>query len=157
LKFGEVVVAVASLAVVYVLIYSVLSIALVPMNSFWGLNVSFVVSVLVSGLIVGYVFAGKIREESRMASIGKIVVLFAFVIMFVGLIGFGAAGHSGALTDENLQNMYDTSSWTNIDWVAYETVAMVLNIAVNVLGVLALGFVGLYLGSMLKPSAKTKE
>ena len=157
LKFGDIVTAVASLAVIYILVYSVLSIALVPMNSVWGLNVAFVVSVLVSASIVGYVFAGKIQEESRMASIGKIVVLFAFVIMFVVLTGSGAAGHSSALTDENLQNMYQTGSWTNMDWVAYEMVAGVLIIAVNVLGVLALGFAGLYLGSMRKPSAKTKE
>ena len=64
MEFGDVILAVASLAVVYILIYSVLGIVLVPMNSFWGLNVSFVVSVLVSASIVGYVFAGKIREES---------------------------------------------------------------------------------------------
>jgi len=156
LEFGDAILAMASLTVVYLLIYSVLSIVLVPMNSFWGLNVSFVVSVLVSASIVGYVFAGKIREESRMVSIGKVVVLFAFVIMFLALIG-SVGGHSGALTDENLQNMYNTSTWTNIDWVAYEMVAVVLNTSVNVLGALALGFVGLYLGSMLKPSAKTKE
>jgi hypothetical protein len=157
LKFEDVIMAVASLIVVYILVYSVLSMALVPTNSSWGLNVAFIVSVLVSALIVGYFFAGKIQEESRMASVGKIVVLSAFVIMFVVLIGSGAIGHHNALTDETLRNTYHTSSWTNTDWVAYETVALVLNTAVNVLGVLALGFVGLYLGSMLKPSAKTKE
>jgi len=150
LKFGDVVTAVATLAVVYVLIYSVLGIVLVPLNSVWGLNVTFFVSVLVSASIVGYVFAGKIREESRMVSIGKIVVLFAFVIMLI-VLGSGLAGHSSALTDENLQNMYDTSSWTNMDWVAYETVMGALMASVNVLVVLALGFVGVYAGSMRKP------
>ena len=149
--------AVASWAVVYILVYSMLSIALVPMNSYWGLNIAFIVSVLVSALIVGYVFAGKIREESRMASIGKVVVLSAFVIMFAAMIIYGAIGHYNAAIDEYLQNTYSTSSWTNTDWAAYEGVALVLNTAVNVLGVLALGFVGLYLGSMRKPSAKTKE
>ena len=150
MKFGDVVTAVATLAVVYVLIYSVLGIVLVPLNSVWGLNVTFFVSVLVSASIVGYVFAGKIREESRMVSIGKIVVLFAFVIMLI-VLGSGLAGHSSALTDENLQNMYDTSSWTNMDWVAYETVMGALMASVNVLVVLALGFVGVYAGSMRKP------
>ena len=156
MKFGDVILAVASLAVIYILVYSVLGIALVPMNSVWGLNGAFFVSVLVSASIVGYVFAGKIREESRMVSMGKVVVLFAFVIIFLALI-CSVGGHSGALTDEDLQNMYDTSSWTNMDWVAYEKVVVALNISVNVLVVLALGFVGLYLGSMRKPSAKTKE
>jgi hypothetical protein len=154
LKFGDVVTAVATLAVVYLLIYSVLGIALVPMNSVWGLNVAFFVSVLVSASIVGYVFAGKIQEESRMVSIGKVVVLFAFVIMLI-ILGSGLAGHSGALSDENLQNMYDTSSWTNMDWVAYETVMGALLASVNVLVVLALGFVGVYAGSMLRKPKKT--
>jgi len=157
LKFGDVIVAVASWAVVYLLVYSVLSIALVPMDSFWGLNVAFVVSVLVSALIVGYVFAGKIQEESRMASIGKLAVLSAFVIMFAAMIIYGAIGHYSAAIDEYLQNTYSTDSWTNADWAAYEGVVLVLNTVVNVLGVLVLGFVGLYLGSMRKPSAKTKE
>jgi len=156
LKFGEVVVAVASLAVVYILVYSVLGIALVPMISGWGLDVAFAVSVLVSSLIVGYFFAGKIQEESKMASIGKIVVLFAFVIMLLALMGSGV-GHSSAMIDENLQNMYDTSSWTNTDWVAHEMMAVVLIASMNIVLALALGFVGLYLGSMRKPSAKTKE
>jgi len=155
-EFGDVIVAVASLAVVYVLIYSVVSVALVPMNSVWGLNVAFVVSVLVSASIVGYVFAGKIREESRMVSIGKVVVLFAFVIMLLALMGSGV-GHSGALIDENLQNMYDTSSWTNTDWFAHEMMAVVGNTSVNILLALALSFIGLYLGSMRTPSAKTKK
>jgi hypothetical protein len=152
LKFGDVVVAVASLTVIYVLIYSVLSIALVPMISGWGLNVAFVVSVLVSGLIVGYFFAGRIREEPKMVSIGKMVILFAFVIMLFVLMGSGG-GHSNAMIDENLTNMYDTSSWTNTDWFAYETMAGVGIVSVNVLLALALSFVGLYLGAMLKPSA----
>ena len=156
LKFGDVVVAVASLAVIYILIYSVLGIALVPMNTFWGLNVAFFVSVLVSASIVGYVFAGKMREESRMVSMGKVAVLFSSVIMLI-VIGTGAVGHSGALVDENLQNMYDTSSWTNMDWVAYETVVGALNTSINILLALALSFIGLYLGSMHTPSAKTKE
>jgi len=155
LKFGDVIVAVASLTVVYLLVYVVLSIALVPMNSAWGLNASFVVSVFVSAIIVGYVFAGKILEESRMTSIGKVVVLFAIVIMFIVLIGAGALGHSSALVDENLRNTYSTGSWSNSDWVAYEMVALALDMVVNILGALALGFAGLYLGSMRKPSAKT--
>ena len=113
-------------------------------------------SVLVSGLILGYVFAGKIREESRMVSIGKIVVLFAFVIMLVVLIGSGAVGHSSALVDENLRNTYSTRSWTNTDWVAHEMMAVVLNTSVNVLGVLALGFIGLYAGSMLRIRREAK-
>jgi len=157
LKFGDGITAVASLAVVFILVESVLSIALIPMNSTWGVDVASIVSFLVSGLIVGYVFAGKIREESRMISIGKVVVLFAVVIMFAARIGYGAIGHYSALVDEYLGNMYSTSSWTNTDWFAYEHMMLIELNVVPVVYALAFGFIGLYLGSMRKPSAKTKE
>jgi ABC-type transport system involved in multi-copper enzyme maturation permease subunit len=157
LKFGDIVTAVASLAVVFILVDSVLGIALIPMNSAWGLDVTSIVSFLVSALVVGYVFAGKIREESRMISIGKVVVLFAVVIFFAARISYGAIGHYSALVDENLRNMYSTNSWTNTDWFAHEAMALHLLNAVPVVYALAFGFIGLYLGSMRKPSAKTKE
>ena len=134
-----------------------LIIALVPMNSYWGLNIAFIVSVLVAALIVGYVFAGKIREESRMASIGKVVVLSAFVIMFAAMIIYGAIGHYDAAIDEYLQDTYSTGSWTNTDWVAFEHMMLVEWTVFPVVYALAFNFVGLYLGSMRKPSAKTKE
>ena len=157
MKFGDGITAVASLAVVFILVESVLSIALIPMNSTWGVDVASIVSFLVSGLIVGYVFAGKIREESRMISIGKVVVLFAVVIMFAARIGYGVIGHYSALVDEYLGNMYSTSSWTNTDWFAYEHMMLIELNVVPVVYALAFGFIGLYLGSMRKPSAKTKE
>jgi phosphoglycerol transferase MdoB-like AlkP superfamily enzyme len=158
LKFGDVITSVASLAVVFILVDSVLGIALVPMNSYWGLDVTSIVSFLVSALIVGYVFADKIREESRMVSIGKVVVLSAVVIFFAARISYAAIGpHFSALIDENLRNMYSTSSWTNTDWFAHEEMALhVLNV-VPVVYALVFNFIGLYLGSMRKPSAKTKE
>ena len=125
------------------------------MNSAWGGYVADIVSFLVSGLIVGYVFAGKLREESKMASIGKVVVLFAVVTMFFILIWAAAIGHYNAMINENLQNTYHTSSWTNGEWVAYETMMLLLINALYIVFALVFGFIGLYLGSMRKPSAKT--
>jgi hypothetical protein len=76
LKFGDVIVAVASLDVAFTLIGCLLNFALIPMNTEWGGMIAAIVSILISGLIVGYVFAGKLQEESRRASIAKVVVLF---------------------------------------------------------------------------------
>jgi hypothetical protein len=157
LKFGDVITAVASLAVVCLLVESVLGIALIPMYSSWGLDATSIVSIFISALIVGYVFAGKIREGSRMISIGKVVVLFAVLIMAVVRIGYGAIGHYSYMVDETLRNMYSTGSWTNTDWFAYEHMALTELTAVPVVFALAFGFIGLYLGSMRKSSAKTKE
>jgi hypothetical protein len=157
LKFGDVIVAVASWQVVFILVHTVLSIALIPISSYWGFNVDSILSFLVSALIVGYVFAGKIREESKMVSIGKIVVLSAVLTMFATMIGVSATGHYNAWVDESLRNMYSTGSWTNTDWVAFEHMMLVEWAVFPVVYVLVFSFIGLYLGSMRKPSAKTKE
>jgi hypothetical protein len=157
LKFSDVILAVASWQVVFILVHTVLSIALIPMNSYWGFNVDSILSFLVSALIIGYVFAGKIREESKLISIGKVVVLSTVLTMFATMIGVSATGHYGAWVAENLQNMYSTGSWTNTDWVAFEHMMLLEWTLFPIVYALAFGFIGLYLGSMRKPSAKTKE
>jgi hypothetical protein len=73
------------------------------------------------------------------------------------MASFGAIGHYSALVDESLQNMFSTGSWTSTDWYSYEVMVLASSTALNVAYTLALGFVGLYLGSMRKPAAKTKE
>lgn len=92
-----------------------------------------------------------------MRSIGKIVVLFTAVSIFISLMLYSAVGHYNALADETLQKMFSTGSWTNTDWFTFETMYLYLNTALNAVFDLVLGFIGLYLGSMRKPSAKTKE
>jgi hypothetical protein len=157
LKFGDVIIAVASLIVAFSLIDTVLSFALIPMNSAWGGYLADIVSLLVSALIVGYVFAGKIQEESRMASIGKVVVLSAFVMMFAVMIWLGSIPHMDAVIDANINSMYPTHGVANTDWVAYEGMMLLFPTALYIVFALVFGFIGLYLGSMRKPSVKTKE
>jgi hypothetical protein len=156
LKFGDIIIAVASLTVAFILFDCVFNLALVPLTSAdWGAMVAVIVSILVSGLVVGYVFAGKIQEESRRASIGKVVVLFAAVIGFLVLIVYGAIYHFGPLVDETLGNMYNTSAWTNTNWFAYEIMALVMDTALFTVYSLVFGFIGLYAGSMLRKPKKT--
>jgi hypothetical protein len=160
LKFSDVIVAVAALSVVTFLVDTVLALWIVPMNTSWGLDIALIVSVLISGLIIGYAFAGKIREESRLVSIGKVVVLFAVVVMLASMTQYGAVEHFGPLIDQNLNSTYGkttTSSWTNADWFAYEMTMLRIFTVLPMIYVLVFGFVGLYLGSMLKPSVKNKE
>ena len=157
MKFGDVIIVVASWQVVFILVHTVLSIALIPISSYWGFNVDSILSFLVSALIVGYVFASKIQEESRMVSIGKIVVLSAVLTMFATMIGVSATGHYNAWVDENLRNTYSTSSWTNTEWVAFEHMMLIEWTLFPVVYALVFNFIGLYVGSMRKPSAKTKE
>jgi hypothetical protein len=157
LKFGDVIVATASGSVIFVFVYAVLSLVLVPAGSYSGLLATGIVSLLVSGLVVGYVFAEKIREESRMRSIGEIVVLVTFVVIVFSMMLYSTVEHYNPLVHEDLVKMFSTGSWANIDWFSYESMVLYLNTGLNAAMGLVLVFIGLYLGSMRKPSAKTKE
>ena len=86
MKFSDVVTAVASLVVISILLDSVFSALFVLMLPTGGTCIAGILSILVASLIVGYVFALKIQEESRRGAIGSIVVLSAVVLMFLTLL-----------------------------------------------------------------------
>jgi len=157
LRFGDVITATASATVIFVLIEAVLAMVLVPMYSYLGLEIAGIVSFLLSGIIVGYAFAGKIREESRIMALGRIIVLSAVVMLFASMMTFAVIGHYNTVIDEGLQDMFSTGSWASTDWYAYEAMALIGSVALNVAYGLIFGFIGLYVGSMRKPSTKTKE
>ncbi len=125
----------ASALVIYWLLYAVLSIVFVSVPI---LHVPAYASPLISAIVVGYVFAGKIKEDSRMRSIGKIVVLFTVLVMLVysvyfSYISYTFTGHLG-------------------DWVGATA-----DIVAIVVATALFGAVGLYVGSIRTPSAKTKK
>ena len=157
MKFSDVIIAVASLFVVAWMINTVLNFVLLPASTSYGGEVAYILSVLISALVVGYVFAGEMREESRMASIGKVVVLFAVLMIFVMSMG-ALSKHYPLFIDDQLSSMYGTTttnSWTNAQWFWYETAYFMLVATLYAVFSLLFGFIGLYLGSMRKPSAKT--
>jgi hypothetical protein len=141
--------------VIFVLLDFVLEIVLVPtVGYFWGLEAAAAVGLFVATLAVGYVFAGQIRED-RMGSIGRILVLSAAVLIFASMMGFAANGSYSAYVQDTLRSMFsDTGSWSPGQWYAYEQIALVENLAFSTVLVLVLGFVGLYVGSMRRVSAK---
>lgn len=153
MKFDDVITAVASLAVVYMLLDFVLLAVVINVNSYWAPDIATAVSVLVASLIVGYVFAGKIKEESRIGAIGRIVVLFTVVSTFYTMALF-TNPYGGAIIEEILESMFSTSGWTTMDWVVYSQLLMVMIVALNVVFDLVFGFIGLYAGSMLRKPKK---
>jgi hypothetical protein len=150
LKFSDVVTAVASLVVVDTLLNSVLLAVFVPVMSAGGTDVAFIISFLVASLIVGYVFALKIQEESRRGAIGSIVVLSTVVVM-LAVIAFIASPLASPAVKESLNSMFNTSGWTNYDW--FDAAFMV--VALNMVYALVFSFIGLYAGSMLRKPKKT--
>jgi hypothetical protein len=151
LKFGDVVMATASAFVIYWLLYAVLIV--VSLSAIWGIYVATYLSPLLSAIVVGYVFAGKIREGSRMRSVGKIVVLSTVLVMLVYYMSY-TIGHTGVFIDESLGNMFSTGSWTTLDWVRYETMYVMANTAAVAVFAALLDFIGFYVGSMLRKPKK---
>jgi len=155
LKFGDVVTAVASLVVIDVLLDFVLLVVFIPVNSYWGSDIAGIISFLVASLIVGYVFAAKIHEESRTGAIGRIVVLFTVVVMFAAMALFAANPYLDTAIKEGLESNFSTSGWTTSDWFGYSFLATVMLVAFNVVFALVFSFIGLYAGSMLRKPKKT--
>jgi len=144
LKFSDVIMAVTSAAVILVLIMFPMDIVLVPaLGFFWGINVGGVISVLLTALIVGYIFAEKILE-SRMESITKITVLSAVLFGFFVAIEAAATDYSAMVKEA-----YSWASHTAFEWHVVEALSLSGQIFFNVVIVLVLGFIGLYVGSRL--------
>ena len=110
---------------------------------------------LIAALVVGYVLAGKIQEESRIRAVGEISVLSAWVIAFYVMISAAANPYYKDWIDETLKSMYATSAWTTTDWYVYGQVALMTYVVLNVVLVLVLTFIGLYVGSMLRKPKKS--
>ncbi len=156
LKFGDIVTAVASLAVIYIVLDFVLFAAMINVNTYWGPDVSTIFSVLVASLIVGYMFAAKIHEESKMGAISRIVVLSTLVLTFYTMAYF-ANPYIGTSVQESLESMFSTSGWTTWDWVAYSQLLMAMVVVLTAVFDLVFGFIGLYVGSMLKRPGKSQK
>jgi hypothetical protein len=157
LKFSDVILAMATMLVIMFFVYSVFAIVLVPssMGSYLGQQVSAIISLIIAGLLVGFAFAGKIQEESRMRAVGKIAILLAAVEVFLVIISFSGNSYYWALVWDGLQSMYSTTNWTTTDWFVYEQMVLMMNVALNVALTLVLGFVTLYVGSMLRKPKKS--
>jgi len=154
LKFSDVTMATVSLVLMGLILDAFLLVAFGSLNSNSTSNLlAFIISFLASSLVVGYVFALKIQEESRIKTIGVIVILSTFTFMlFLGV--WIANPFASPWFKDTLNNDFNTSGWTNYDWAAYSA----LIVSVDAIITLGITFIGLYAGSMLrKPSAKTKE
>jgi len=154
LKFSDIVICVASMAVILVLLIAPLGMVFV---SAWGLEsgymVSLAVAVFISALISGYIFAGKVWEARR-ESIAKITVLWAVLVMLMVGLGSATIADLGPMIKEGYQGQYGTTLSTS-EWVYFESMHYDAFMFMTVGMVLLLGFIGLYVGSMLRKPSKS--
>jgi hypothetical protein len=154
LKFSDVVICVASIAVISALIHAPLDMVFVSaLKLTLGYTVSVIVSFFLSTLISGYIFAGKIWEARREA-ITKITVLWAVLVMLVLRIGSASVAHWGQMAEEAYQGQYGTTLST-LEWVHWEFMYLDVFGFIFVGMALVLGLIGLYVGSMLRKPKKS--
>lgn len=149
MKFSDVVIAAAAIVLFGMLLDTVLWVVFLPQGSS-GELLAWILSFLIVSLIVGYVFAIQIQEESRIKAIGKITVLSSLTVLLLLMVWVSTPLVSSALAD-TFNELFNTSSWTNSYWSA----ALALNEAFSVLNALVFAFIGLFIGSMLRKPKKT--
>jgi asparagine N-glycosylation enzyme membrane subunit Stt3 len=156
LKFSDIVIAVASLAVVLLFIEVILGLVLIPAIGWdWGPTVVGTICFLLSGLVVGVIFSRKIWEESGIKTIAKIIVLGATLMILFYAAAIPSQGDWTPLVKENYQNANPGKTLTTSQWWSVEEATLAEVIALNVfIGVVA-SFIGLYIGSMLRKPRKS--
>jgi hypothetical protein len=113
LKFSDVVIATVSLVLMGLILEAILMVAFVPLNSnSMSDTLAFIIASLVASLVVGYVFALKIQDESRIRAIGVIVVLSTFTLLIFEAV-WVANPFASPWFKDSLNSMFNTSGWTN--------------------------------------------
>jgi hypothetical protein len=154
LKFSDCIIATVSLFLLGFILDTFLMVAFGSLSaSSTSDTLAFVISGLVASLVVGYVFALKIQEESRIRATGVIAVLSAFTLLIFMAIAI-ANNFAYPWMQDSLNSMFNRTTWTDYDFNAYAAFSLSVQTIIG----LVIIFIGVYIGSMLKkPSAKTKE
>jgi len=159
LKFGDLVICVALMAVVFALIAFPLEMAWLSalgisgMTS-WGYILSLIVSLFLSALISGYIFSGKIWEARREA-ITKIAVLWAALVLLFAIIVPGSIADYGLSVKEEYLAANPGATLSTFEWVTWEYMYLDMFMFLMVGMALLLGLIGLYVGSMLRKPKKS--
>ena len=156
LKFSDIVIAVASLAVILLFLEVILGLVLIPAIGWdWGTTVVGIICFLLSGLVVGVIFSRKIWEEAGIKTIAKIIVLGAALMMLFFAAAIPSQGDWTPLVKENYQNANLGKTLTTSQWWSVEVSTLGEVIAVNLFLWIVLSFIGLYIGSMLRKPRKS--
>jgi len=158
LRFGDMLVCVASMAVVFALIAFPLemvwfeALGISGMTS-WGYILSLLVSLFLSPLISGYIFSGKIWEARR-ESITRIAVLWAALVLLFAIIVPGSIADYGLSVKEEYLAANPGATLSTFEWVTWEYMYLDAFMFLMVGMALVLSLIGLYVGSMLRKPAK---
>lgn len=157
MRFGDLVMSVASIAVISALIAAPLDIVLVSaLGLKLGYDISWIVSFFLSALIGGYIFAEKIWEARREA-ITKITVLWAALVSVLAAIVPATLADWGPMVKEEYLAANPGTTLSTSEWVTWEFVYLGVFTFLVVVVALVSGFIGLYIGSMLRKPVKSQK
>jgi len=159
LRFDDVVTCVASMAVIFALIFAPLDMVLfsalgISGMTKWGYTVSSIISSFLSALISGYIHAGKIWEARREA-ITKITVLWAALFYVLVITVPASIADWGLSVKEDYLAKYPGTTLSTSEWVTWEMMFQDVFAFLLVGMALVLSLIGLYIGSMFRRPAKS--
>jgi mannose/fructose/N-acetylgalactosamine-specific phosphotransferase system component IIC len=151
LRFGDIIVAVASLFLVTFLISYPLEIALIQIL---GLSlaptIGALVSVLLGGLIIGYIFSEKMGN-GRKEVIVTISILFTVLMIFSIILNNAVLGNYFTnWVNETYQESNPTESLTSFEWFVVGGLFIGSQMFMNIIILFVFSFIGLYSGSTLR-------
>jgi hypothetical protein len=151
MRFSDVITAVAALFLVTVLISYPLEIMLIQiLGLFLAPIIGALVSVLLGGLIIGYIFSGKVGKNSKQVIL-KISILFTVLMLFSIILNDAVLGNY--FTDwvhEAYQESNPTQSLTTYDWFVIGGLFIGSQMFMNIIILFVFSFIGLYSGSILR-------
>ena len=151
MRFGDIIIAVASLFLVTFLISYPLEIVLIQIL---GLSlaptIGALASVLLGGLIIGYIFSRKIGN-SRKEAIVTISILFTVLMIFSIILNNAVLGNYFTnWVNETYQESNPTESLTSFEWFVVGGLFIGSQMFMNIIILFVFSFIGLYSGSTLR-------
>jgi hypothetical protein len=149
-KFGDVITAVASLFLITILISYPLEIMLISiLGLYWAPTIGASISVLLGGLIIGYIFSGKTENSGKEAMV-KISTLFTVLMVFSIVLNNAVLGKYFAdWVHETYQESNPTASLTTFEWFLVGGLFIGSQMFMNVI-ILLVSLIGLFAGSSLR-------
>ena len=151
MRFGDIIIAVASLFLVTFLISYPLEIALIQIL---GLSlaptIGALVSVLLGGLIIGYIFSEKMGN-GRNQVIVTISILFTVLMIFSIILNNAVLGNYFTnWVNETYQESNPAESLTSFEWFVVGGLFIGSQMFMNIIILFVFSFIGLYSGSTLR-------
>jgi hypothetical protein len=151
LKFGDIIIAVASLFLVTVLISYPLEIVLISaLGLLSGPPIGAAISVFLGALIIGYAFSGRINNGKKEAIVG-ISVLFTVLMLFLIILNNAVLAEDFSnWVHESYQESNPNAYLTTFEWFLVGGLFIGSQMFMNVIVLFLFSILGVFIGSELR-------